>query len=196
MASEQARQLQELVQRRRQISEMITAEKNRLRDQTGKVKADIEEHIESLEQRRKDMEAHLTQAVARNPLWHQQFQLLTTVPGVGKVVATTLVAALPELGCLLDKQISNLVGLATLKRDSGTFRGKRRIIGARAQVRSTLYMATLVAVRFNPVIKAFYERLLGRGKLKKVALTACMHKLLLILNAMVRQQQPWQPRLS
>lgn len=195
MVDAQGRRLQELVQRRRQVSEMITAEKNRLRGKNGTVQADIQEHIEWLEKRLKDLEQHLKQAVNENFQWHEQLLLLTSVPGIGTVVATTLVAALPELGQFKDKQISHLVGLAPLNRDSGTFRGKRAILGGRASVRSALYMATLTAIRFNPLLKAFYERLLGRGKIKKVALTACMHKLLIIINAMLRRKETWQPNL-
>ncbi len=124
--------------------------------------------------------------IEENQEWTAKVKQLTAVPGIGEVTATTLVAALPELGQLSGKQISCLVGLAPLNRDSGQFRGKRMIVGGRAAVRCALYMATLVGIRFNPVIKSFYESLLSRGKLKKVALTACMHKLLIILNAM-----PW-----
>jgi transposase len=184
------------VQRRRQISEMITAEKNRLRGKSLQVQADIQEHIEWLDKRLKELESQLNQSIEGNSLWHNQVQLLTTVPGIGQVTATTLIATLPELGRLGPKQISYLVGLAPLNRDSGQFRGKRTIWGGRAQVRCVVYMATLAAIRFNPIIKAFYQRLLQRGKLKKVALTACMHKLLLILNAMVKSGQDWQPQIT
>jgi transposase len=139
-------------------------------------------------------------------------ELLTSVPGIGEVVAVTLISSLPELGTISHKPISHLVGVAPLNRDSpkerreasalayrfayGKFRGKRRIWGGRAKIRSVLYMAALVAVRFNPVIKAFYERLLNKGKLKKVALTACMHKLLIVLNAMMKNNQAWRHEVS
>jgi transposase len=193
---ESSRQLQDLVQRRRQISDMITAEKNRLRGKTHSVQSGIKEHIKWLEAQLKEIESQIKDAIASDEDWQQQQQLLTSVPGVGEVVATTLISSLPELGKLSHKSISYLVGLAPLNRDSGKSRGKRRIWGGRANVRCVLYMAALVAVRFNPVIKNFYQRLLDQGKLKKVALTACMHKLLILLNAMIRDSQTWQPQIN
>ncbi len=196
LAEEEARHLKDLVQRRRQISEMITAEKNRLRGKTEQIQADIGEHIEWLQQRLQEIEAQLKDVIAVNQDWQQKLELLTSVPGIGQVVATTLIASLPELGKLSHKSLSYLVGVAPLNRDSGKFRGKRSIWGGRASVRCVLYMATLVAVRFNPVIQAFYQRLLDKGKLKKVAITACMHKLLIVLNAMVNKGQPWQPQIT
>ena len=173
---------------------MITAEKNRRRGKTNSVKANIDEHIEWLEEQLKEIESQIHSALALNESWKQKMNLLTTVPGIGEVVAVTLISSLPELGQISHKSISYLVGVAPLNRDSGKFRGKRRIWGGRAKIRCVLYMATLVAVRFNPVIKAFYERLLSKGKLKKVALTACMHKLLILLNAMMNKNQSWQPQ--
>ena len=196
MSNESSRQLEDLVQRRRQLSDMITAEKNRKRGKTNSVQSNIQEHIEWLEKRLKEIESQIHDAIAIDENWKQKMKLLTTVPGVGEVVATTLIASLPELGALSHKSISYLVGVAPLNRDSGKLRGKRRIWGGRAKVRSVLYMATLVAVRFNPVIKAFYERLIQKGKLKKVALTACMHKLLILLNAMMKNNQAWQPQTT
>ncbi|MGD2184431.1 IS110 family transposase [Lusitaniella coriacea] len=193
MSDESAHQLKELVQRRRQISQMITAEKNRLRGKSGSVASDIQSHIEWLEKHLAEIEAQISSAIALNREWQKKMELLTSVPGVGQVVATTLIASLPELGQFSHKSLSHLVGVAPLNRDSGKFRGKRQIWGGRANIRCVLYMATLVAVRFNPTIKAFYERLKAKGKLKKVALTACMHKLLILLNAMVRKGQTWQP---
>ena len=175
ISNEFSRQLEDLVQRRRQISDMITAEKNRRRGKTNSVQIDIDEHLEWLEKRLKEMESQIQQAVASNKDWKQKIDLLTSVPGIGEVVAVTLISSLPELGQISHKSISYLVGVAPLNKDSGKFRGKRRIWGGRAKIRCVLYMATLVAVRFNPVIKTFYERLLQKGKLKKVALTACMH---------------------
>lgn len=189
-------QLQDLVQRRRQLSDMITAEKNRLRGKSKVVQSGISEHIEWLEAKLKEIESQIKNAIASTEDWKQKQKLLTSVPGVGEVVATTLISSLPELGKLSHKSISYLVGLAPLNRDSGKSRGKRRIWGGRANVRCVIYMATLVAVRFNPVIKDFYQRLLDKGKLKKVALTACMHKLLILLNAMVRDSQTWQPQIA
>jgi transposase len=192
MSDESSRQLEDLVQRRRQISDMITAEKNRRRGKTNSVQANIDEHIEWLEQQLKEMESQIKSAITVNPDWQQKMKLLTSVPGVGEVVAVSIISSLPELGKISHKSISYLVGVAPLNKDSGKFRGKRRIYGGRAKIRCVLYMATLVAVRFNPVIKAFYERLVGKGKLKKVALTACMHKLLIFLNAMMNKNQLWQ----
>ena len=193
---ESSQQLQDLVQRRRQISDMITAEKNRLRGKSNVVQSDIKEHIEWLEEKLKEIELQIKNAIASDENWKQKKKLLTSVPGVGEVVATTLISSLPELGKLSHKSISYLVGLAPLNRDSGKSRGKRRIWGGRANVRCVLYMAALVAVRFNPVIKNFYQRLLDKGKPKKVALTACMHKLLILLNAMVRNGQAWQSQAT
>lgn len=192
MAEEETRQLNDLVTRRRQIVEILTAERNRLSAIRGKAREDIETNIEWLNQRLKGMDEQIAEQVKECLQWSEQQQILTTVPGVGKVVATTLISALPELGSLSSKQISSLVGLAPMNCDSGKMRGKRRITGGRAQVRSVLYMAALVATRYNPVIRNFYNSLIERGKLKKVALTACMHKLLIILNAMVKHKTPWR----
>jgi transposase len=199
ISDESSRQLEDLVQRRRQISDMITAEKNRRRGKTNSVQASIDEHIEWLEQQLKEIESQIKSAIALSEDWKQKMKLLTSVPGVGEVVAVSLISSLPELGTISHKSISYLAGVAPLNKDSpkgyrfayGKFRGKRRIHGGRAKIRCVLYMATLVAVRFNPPIKAFYERLLQKGKLKKVALTACMHKLLIFLNAMMKNNQTW-----
>ena len=195
ISDESSRQLEDLVARRRQISDMITAEKNRRRGKTNSVQASIDEHIEWLKQQLKEIESQINSEIALNESWKQKMDLLTSVPGIGEVVAVTLISSLPELGTIPHKSISYLVGLAPLNRDSGKFRGKRRIHGGRAKIRCVLYMAALVAVRFNPIIKAFYERLLNKGKRKKVALTACMHKLLIVLNAMMNQNQSWQPQV-
>ena len=194
ISDESSRQLEELVARRRQISDMITAEKNRRRGKTNSVQSDINEHIEWLEKRLQEIESQIKSAISVNPDWQQKMDLLTSVPGIGDVVAVTLISSLPELGTISHKSISYLVGVAPLNRDSGKFRGKRRIWGGRAKIRCVLYMAALVAIRFNPAIKAFYERLLQKGKLKKVAITACMHKLLIFLNAMMKKNQAWQPQ--
>lgn len=196
ISDESSRQLEDLVQRRRQISDMITAEKNRRRGKTNSVQASIDEHIEWLKKKLKEIESQIKSAIAVNPDWQQKMKLLTSVPGVGQVVAVSLISSLPELGTISHKSISYLAGVAPLNKDSGKFRGKRRIYGGRAKIRCVLYMATLVAVRFNPVIKTFYERLLQKGKLKKVALTACMHKLLIFLNAMMKNNQAWRREAS
>lgn len=188
----QARELGELVARRRQVVEMITAEKARLAGMTGRMRQDIKTHIEWLQQRLDDLDGQLQTLIRQTPVWYERVNLLKSVPGVGDVLSSTLLVELPELGSLSHKQISNLVGLAPLNRDSGKMRAHRMIWGGRAQVRAVLYMGILVAVRFNPVLKQFYERLRHKGKPAKVALTACMHKLLIILNAMMKNHTPWQ----
>jgi transposase len=191
LPSAEARQLTDLVSRRRQLVDMIVAEKSRLAGVCGAARADIQAHITWLEKRLKRLDADLQAAVENSPIWQAKSDLLQSVPGVGPVTSLTFLAALPELGTLNSKQIANLVGVAPINRDSGTMRGKRRISGGRAQVRAVLYMATLVAVRHNPVLLTFYERLLAAGKTYKVALTACMRKLLVILNAMVKSSKHW-----
>jgi transposase len=179
--------------RRRQVREMLVAEQHRLGSAALALRPRIEAHIAWLRQERDDLDAELRQQVQQSPTWREDDDLLQSVPGVGPVLATTLIAALPELGQLDRKQIAALVGVAPLNCESGSLRGRRIIWGGRAQVRAALWMGTLVAVRFNPVICQFYARLLAAGKPKKVALTACMHKLLLILNALLRHRTPWDP---
>lgn len=189
--SETARQLGELISRRRQLVEMQTAEKNRRARARGKALADIEAHIEYLEERLKQLNQQIQELTQNNQQWIDKVNLLKTTPGIGQVISTTLVSDLPELGQLTAKQISRLVGVAPINHDSGQHKGKRMINGGRAYVRATLYMGAVVAMRHNPVIKAFYQRLVERGKSKKLALTACVHKMLVILNAMVRDNLPW-----
>jgi len=185
-------ELNALVTRRHQLVEMLTAEKNRLGQALAKaVRAGIREHIRWLEKRLADIDRDLADAIGRTPVWREKDELLRSVQGVGPVLSTTLLAGLPELGSLGRKQIAALVGVAPLNRDSGRYRGKRMVWGGRARVREALYMGTLVATRFNPVIRTFYQRLLEAGKPKKVALTACMRKLLTILNAMARHETPY-----
>jgi transposase len=181
-----------LLARRRQLIAMRTAERQRLGTAAVAVRPRIEAHLAWLEQELADLDDDLRRRLRESPLWREREDLLRSVPGVGPVVALTLVAELPELGQLDRKRLAALVGLAPLARDSGTLRGKRLVWGGRGRVRAALYMATLVATRFNPVIRAFYDRLLKAGKAKKVALTACMHKLLLILNAIARAKAPWR----
>jgi transposase len=189
----QARALGELVARRRQIIEMMTAERNRRRQLTSRrlVKS-VDRLLAVLQQELSEIEQELDQDIRGTPAWRERDELLRSVPGIGNVVARTLVADLPELGRLDRKQIAALVGVAPLNRDSGTMRGKRTTWGGRAKVRCALYMAALVASRHNPVLKAFYQRLVSAGKPKKLALTALMRKLLTILNAMVRDNIRWQ----
>jgi transposase len=194
LKDKEASQLSALIARRRQLVEMLTSEKNRLGSAPEAIHPSIEEHIEWLKQRLTDINGKLRKAIKKSPVWRAKEQLLRTAPGVGAVLSATLVAGLPELGALNRKRIAALVGVAPFNRDSGKYRGKRCIWGGRGSIRAVLYMATLAATRFNPAIRAFYLRLCAAGKEKKVALTACMRKLLTILNAMVKTGTPWQPR--
>lgn len=190
-----ARELKELVTRRRQLIAMLVAERNRLSLAIPRVRKGLQSHIRWLEAQLKRIDTELKETVETSPAWQAKNDLLRSVPGIGPMVATTLVAELPELGSLNRKQVAALVGVAPLNRDSGTLRGKRVVWGGRAPVRAALYMGTLVATRYNPVIRVFYTRLKDAGKTAKVALTACMRKLLTILNAIVRHQTPWNAQL-
>lgn len=192
----QAQELSALLARRQQLVQMLTAEKNRLGTAQPPVHQRVQVHIRWLKQELADSDKVLSNTIQESPLWRVKDDLLRGVEGIGPVVSITLLAELPELGTVGRRQIAALAGLAPLNRDSGLLRGKRRVWGGRARVRAALYMATLTATRYNPVIKAFYQRLLGAGKVKKVALTACMHKLLTILNAMVKHNRPWNPQLN
>lgn len=191
----QQQALAALVERRQQLVGMLTAEKNRLQQALPAVRAKVAAHIAWLEQALAELDGELDQTLRASPLWRERDQLLRSVPGVGPTVSLTLLAHLPELGQGSVKHLATLVGLAPLNRDSGTWRGTRAIWGGRRQVRAVLYMAALVGVRHNPMLRSFYEGLLARGKPKKVALTACMHKLLTILHAVLRDRTPWQPTL-
>jgi transposase len=186
-------ELNQWVTRRRQLVLMATAEKNRLQTVPEAIQVDLVRHIDWLQAEIESLEQRINQAIAHNPTWCETARRVETVPGVGSITASTLVADLPELGQLNRQKIAALVGVAPFNHDSGKRRGKRRIFGGRASVRSVLYMATLSATKHNPVIKSFYLRLLDKGKLKKVALTACMRKLLVILNTMVKSGQDWDP---
>ena len=188
-----AQALEALLTRRRQLVEMVTAERNRLLVAREPVRRDLQQHIRFLERRLREADDDLHTAVKASPLWRVKDDLLQSVPGVGRVVSLTLLAELPELGRLSHKEIAALVGVAPLARDSGTRRSKRLVYGGRAPVRAVLYMAALVASKCNPVIRTFYLRLRAAGKPAKVALTACMRKLLVILNAMARSGTSWQP---
>jgi transposase len=193
---EEAERLAELVRRRRQLVEMLTAEKNRLGSARGPIRQRIEDHLRWLEEEIAAVDRAIGDLIAANPQWQETRQLLDAVPGVGQVTTATLLAELPELGRLNRHQIAALVGVAPFNQDSGRRRGKRRVVGGRAAVRRVLYMAALTATRFNPLIRAFYQRLVAAGKEKKVALTACMRKLLVILNAIVRDRTTWQPVIA
>jgi len=185
--------LNEQVTRRRQLVLMLTAEKNRRDTASPAMRAHIASHMAWLQAEIEALEEQISQAIKSNPAWAETAKQVESVPGVGFITAATLVADLPELGQLNRQKIAALVGVAPFNRDSGKHRGKRRIFGGRTSVRSVLFMATLSAIRHNPVIKEFYQRLLAKGKLKKVALTACMRKLLVILNTMVKNGQVWNP---
>ncbi len=187
------RELRALVTRRQQLVEMLTAEKNRRGRTTPGVRYRIEVNVGWLQEQLKDLDRDLEDYLKSSPLWKEEAQLLRSVPGVGPVVTATLIARLPELGSLNRKEIALLVGVAPLNRDSGTMRGKRRVWGGRKALRTALYMASVVGIQHNPVLRAFYQRLCAAGKPKKVALTACMRKLLTILNVMVRDHRTWSP---
>lgn len=189
--NEQSRQLSDLLTRRRQLWEMLKAEKNRLRTAHSTLKVSLETVITCLKTEIKDMDRQIRAFLDEHANWQKQEELLRSAPAVGQVTAATLLADLPELGKLDRKQIAALVGVAPMSWDSGKKRGYRKTKGGRPDVRSILYMATLVGMRYNPVIKTHYESLVNRGKLKKVALTACMRKFLTILNAMMRDQKPF-----
>lgn len=196
LRTEEEEQLAALLLRRRQIVDMLTVEKNRLVTVRANLRADLEAHIQWLSNHLHELDQEIAQFVKGSPLWHQKDALLQSVPGVGPLTAATMLGMLPELGQLNRQQIAALVGVAPFNKDTGGKKGKRRIFGGRADVRSVLYMAALSAKKHNPLIRKFYERLIRHGKEKKVALTACMRKLLVILNAMVRTNQPWHSQLA
>lgn len=182
-------------QRRRQLVDMITMEKNRDGKARGYIDKQIKKTIEFLEKQLKEIDKELAKQVSQNEIWQAKMGLLKSIKGVGQVIALTLVSDLPELGQVSRQEIAALVGVAPFNRDSGGHQGRKEIWGGRANVRTVLYMGTLVAVRYNPTLKAFYEKLCKAGKKKKVALVACMRKLLLIMNAMVKNNTSWQPKL-
>ena len=188
----QTRELSALVTRRRQVVEMLVSEKNRLHGAPGGVKEKIKSHIRWLKKEIEDVEGDMDKTVKESPVWREDAELLRSVPGVGPVLSATLIANLPEVGMVGRRQIAALVGVAPLNRDSGVFRGYRRVWGGRAGVRSVLYMGVVSATRHNPVIRAFYLRLKDDGKSSKVALTACMRKLLVILNTIMKNRQTWK----
>jgi transposase len=187
----QTEELRALLARRRQLIAMRTAEQNRLETAAPRLRTDIEAHIAWLTQRVVALDDDLDTTLRASPVWRERETLDRSVPGIGPVCARTLVLDLPELGTFSRQRIAALVGVAPFNRDSGTLRGTRTTWGGRAHVRATLYMSTLVAVRYNPVLKVFYARLGMAGKAKKVALTACMRKRLPIRNAMAKYQKPW-----
>ena len=191
LPDEDRRELIDLVDRRRQLVTMRAEEKTRLSHATASARQDIKEHIEWLDERLRRLDIDLTAKLRSSSLWKAKEEILISVPGVGRVTVFTLLARLPELGALNRRAIAALTGVAPFARDSGQHRGRRMIWGGRADVRSVLYMAAVTAARINPVIKSFYLRLKQAGKPAKVALTACMRKLLTILNTMLRTNQSW-----
>lgn len=196
LADEQSRELGALVSRRRQLIEMRTAETNRRKRALEAMWRSIDSHIAYLTDELDEIDGDIGELIEGSPIWSEKAELLTEVPGIGPVSCVALLSELPELGALTHRQIAALVGVAPLNRDSGAHRGRRSIWGGRAGVRRTLYMATLSARRHNPVIREFYERLAAAGKPGKVALVACMRKLLTILNAMMRDGTSWNANHS
>ncbi len=187
----ETQQLKALVTRRRQLQEMITAERNRLSSVSGVVRARIQTHVDWMQTELKQTDDDLSDGIKQSKLWKEKDRLLQSVPGVGPILSATLIADLPELGTLNRKQIAALAGVAPFNHDSGSIHRQRRVWGGRGAVRPSLYMSALVATRHNPVIRMFYQRLCAKGKAKKVALTACMRKLLTILNAMFKTGSVW-----
>lgn len=188
----EAQELDSLATRRRQIVQMLTAEKNRLHSAAAWTRKDIRKHIEWLQKHLEKIEKDMDRMIQNSPIWRAKGEILLSVKGVGPALCRTLLSALPELGNLKRQKIAILVGVAPLNRDSGKFRGRRTTWGGRAEIRSVLYMATVAATRWNSVIRPFYERLVKAGKLRKVAIVACMRKMLTILNAMLKNKTPWR----
>jgi transposase len=192
LPNEEAEEIKALVNRRRQLKGMITAEKNRKAIARKPLKANIQAHIDWLNKEMNDLDSAIRKRIEASPVWRVKDNLLQSIPGVGRVLSATILAQLPELGRLNRRQIAALVGVAPFNCDSGYMKGKRSIWGGRASVRTILYMATLAGTRFNPVIRDFFQRLVQRGKPKKVALVACMRRLLTIMNAILKTRRAWQ----
>jgi transposase len=192
LPDEQTQALSALIARRRQVVDMMTAEQNRLGAATKAVRPRIQTHLDWLRRELDELDHDLDERIRQTPVWREKDQMLRSAPGVGPVLSRTILADLPEIGQLGRRQIAALVGVAPLNADSGKMRGKRRVWGGRAHVRAVLYMAAVSASRYNPVIQPLYERLCKAGKAKKVALIACMRKLLTILNAMIKHNTPWK----
>jgi transposase len=195
LSTAEQEKLSSLTTRRRQLVEMITMEKNRREHAPPQILSHIQRHIAWLQTELKQLERQINDFIKKTPIWREKLRILKSVPGIGSVTTSILLAELPELGVLDNKKIASLVGVAPFNHDSGKFKGRRRIKGGRKLVRDKLYMATLVATRWNPVISEYYQRLLQAGKAKKVALVACLRKLLIIVNTMVKKNSMWQPNL-
>lgn len=193
LASESEQELDELVTRRRQLTDIKVAESNRLKQAKGIIANDIKKHIEWLNQRIKEIDSQLNEQIQKSDQLKFNSEIMISVPGVGKVLTSTLLLQLPELGKVSGKRVSALVGLAPYNRDSGKLKGQMTIYGGRKDVRGALYMPTWTAVKFNPVIREFYQRLIAKGKKPKVAIIACMHKLLIILNSLIKKGIKWNP---
>ena len=189
--------LKALVMRRRQLIEMLVAEKNRQhRASSSRVKQSLQRMVNTIQQQIDQLDDQIKETVRSSPVWREKDNLLRSVPGISDKTSHTLVALLPELGKLNRRQIASLVGVAPMNRDSGLYRGKRKIYGGRKSVRNALYMATVTAIRYNPLIKSFYDRLISTGKEFKVALTACMRKLLLMVNSMIKQNAAFKQNFA
>ena len=195
LPSEQVQALQALIARRNELTEMLTMERNRLRLAHPSVRGALKKNIQWLESQLKSTDEDIGGMLRECGIWREKVELLESVPGIARVTSLRLVTTLPELGTLNRREISALAGVAPFNQDSGQWRGRRRIYGGRAAARCALYMAALVGSRHNPVLRAFYRRLRAAGKPAKVALTACMRKLLTIINTMLREGRPWSPRL-
>ncbi|MFQ5451429.1 MAG: IS110 family transposase [Nitrospinaceae bacterium] len=191
----ETQELTALVNRRRQLIDMIQAEKTRLTQALKPVRKEVKAHVKWLEKRLKSIDGELSRKIKETPAWREKDNIIQSIPGAGPVLSSSLLAGLPELGNLNRKQIAALIGVAPFNRDSGLFRGRRAIWGGRAHVRSVLYMATLVAIQHNPIIGNFNQRLRDKGKKPKVAITACMRKLLTILNTMIKTNTLWNENL-
>lgn len=196
LPDEDTRELDALMTRRRQLIDIRTGERNRLYQAAPVVRGSIAEHIAWLDARIEEVETELQERIKKSEIWREKDNVLRSTPGIGATTSVSLLAGVPELGKLNRQKVSKLVGIAPLNCDSGRFRGQRKIWGGRSDVRSVLYMATMSAIRYNPVIREFYQRLLSRGKLKKVALVACMRKLLSILNRMLKDNTMWDPAFA
>jgi len=195
LRDEQAQRLHALNVRRRQLVQMITSERNRLSQASKWTAKTIQDHIDWLSREISKIDKEISHLIKNSPVWREKDAILQSFKGIGSITSSVLLAALPELGTLNARKISALVGVAPLNRDSGIFRGKRFVWGGRKEVRCALYMATLSAIRFNPVIKTFYKRLIQAGKPPKIAITACMRKTLVILNSMIKNMTYWQPSI-
>ena len=193
IADEATQELEAICTRRRQLVAMLSAEKNRLHTAPKKIRSEIQKHIHWLEKEISQLEKDLDKQIRSSPAWREKDDLLRTCKGIGPITTLTMLSCLPELGTLSGRQIAALVGVAPFNDDTGKHKGRRHIQGGRLDVRAVLYMATLAAIRHNRTIREFHRRLIAAGKAKKVAITACMRKLLTILNAMLRDKKPWQP---